>query len=480
MPSQKRLISKESDFGNWYDDLLSTAALADNRYNVKGFVVIRPDLFFIINSIYKMFEKELVDSGHEQVLFPTVIPMSNLRREAEHVKGFEDQVFIVESAGGEKLDEPLALRPTSETAVYPMLSLWIRSHRDLPMRLFQSVTVFRHETKATRPLLRAREFSWIETHDVFASENESRDQVQEDARISSKIFNELGIPFLPLQREPNDRFPGAEETFAYDTLLPDGHALQIATTHLLGQRFSKPFDVGFLDEKGNRLHPYTTCFGPGISRIAASLIATHGDDYGMVLPFNVSRRQIVIIPILKKGEEEVSIHEKCRTLEKQLKEDGYRVFTDSSDDRPGGKFYKWEQLGSPIRIEIGHREVEQNTVTLFRRDLRERETVDDQDLSKRISGLSKEIQKITKEKAWSWFNSKLKDVSERSDLLKVAKKGYIVRMQYCGQEDCGNEIKKDLGLEVRGKRIDIEEEPSGKCAWCGAPSVRIVYAAKSY
>ena len=469
MPSQKRLISKENDFGNWYDDLLSTAALADNRYNVKGFVVIRPDLFFIINSIYKMFEKELVDSGHEQVLFPTVIPMSNLRREAEHVKGFEDQVFIVESAGGEKLDEPLALRPTSETAFYPMLSLWIRSHRDLPMRLFQSVTVFRHETKATRPLLRAREFSWIETHDVFASENESRDQVQEDARISSKIFNELGIPFLPLQREPNDRFPGAEETFAYDTLLPDGHALQIATTHLLGQRFSKPFDVGFLDEKGNRLHPYTTCFGPGISRIAASLIATHGDDYGMVLPFNVSRRQIVIIPILKKGEEE-----------KQLKEDGYRVFTDSSDDRPGGKFYKWEQLGSPIRIEIGHREVEQNTVTLFRRDLRERETVDDQDLSKRISGLSKEIQKITKEKAWSWFNSKLKDVSERSDLLKVAKKGYIVRMQYCGQEDCGNEIKKDLGLEVRGKRIDIEEEPSGKCAWCGAPSVRIVYAAKSY
>ncbi|MFQ6011097.1 MAG: proline--tRNA ligase [Nitrososphaerales archaeon] len=480
MSSQKRLISKDSNFGTWYDELLSGAALADNRYNVKGFIVIRPDLFFIINSVYKMFEKELVESGHDQVLFPTVIPMSNLRREAEHVKGFEDQVFIVESAGGEKLEEQLALRPTSETAVYPMLSLWIRSHRDLPMRLFQAVTVFRHETKATRPLLRAREFSWIETHDAFASDKEARDQVQGDAEISNKIFDELGIPFLPLQREPNDRFPGAEETFAYDTLLPDGHVLQIATTHLLGHRFSKPFDVGFLDEKGDRLHPYTTCFGPGLSRIAASLIATHGDDYGMALPFSVSRRQIVIIPIPKKGEEEVSIREKSNAIDRQLKENGYRVFTDSSDDRPGGKFYKWEQLGSPIRIEIGQKEVEQNVVTLFRRDLRERETVSDQDIIKRISALSTEIQKTTREKAWAWFNSKLKDVSQRSEISEIAKKGYIIRMQYCGKEECGAEIKKDLGLEVRGKRMDIQEEPSGNCAWCGSRSVRIVYTAKSY
>ncbi len=296
------LPDKFKQFGEWYDLVSEKAELADVRYGVKGFVVFRPNLMHIVRGIYEALERHLIASGHRAMLFPLLIPYKNLLVEKEHVKGFENQVFSVEKAGGEELEERLFIRPTSETAIYPMYALWIRSYRDLPFKAFQSCAVYRHETKATRPLFRGREFLWIESHDVFATKQEAVAQLGEDMDITRKTFEEFALPFLPIEREPFDRFPGAERSLAYDVILPDRQVLQSATTHLLGKRFTAPFGVSFLSAEGQKVVPESTCFGPGVSRIAALIVSVHGDEYGLVLPFNAAIVQVVIIPIRNEPE----------------------------------------------------------------------------------------------------------------------------------------------------------------------------------
>ena len=240
------LPDKLKQFGEWYDLVSEKAELADVRYGVKGFVVYRPNLMHIVREIYETLERHLVATGHRAMLFPLLISYKNLLVEKDHVKGFEKEVFFVERSATEALDERLFIRPTSETAIYPMYALWIRSYRDLPFKAFQSCAVYRYETKATRPLFRGREFLWIESHDVFSTRGEAEAQLAEDLEITKKTFEEFALPFMPIEREPFDRFPGAERSLAYDVPLPDKQVLQSATTHLLGQRFTKPFEVTFL------------------------------------------------------------------------------------------------------------------------------------------------------------------------------------------------------------------------------------------
>jgi prolyl-tRNA synthetase len=474
---EKAFPDKEKNFSEWYSLILERAELVDIRYNVKGFVVYRPNLMRLINLIRDELEKGLTETGHQPVLFPLVIPMSYLRKEEEHITGFEAEVFKIR---GEEGEEDLALRPTSETAFYPMYSLWIHSYRDLPLKLFQTVTVYRKETKATRPLIRGREFLWIEAHDAFPSEEDALKQVSEDIRITRNALEKFGLAFIVVEREEWDKFPGAEKTFAFDCIMPEGKVLQIATTHYLGTKFSIPFEIIFLDKDGSKKYVHQTCFGPGLSRMAAAIISTHGDEYGLVLPFGVAPIQVVIVPIPKEGFED-RILEKCFEVGERLKKLNLRVKVDDSEDRPGSKFYKWELFGVPVRVEVGAKELEEKKLTLFRRDLRKRWTIEDNLLEQEIMYLKDDILNVLRRKAYERLEGALVRINCREEGIEASKNGKIILMNFCGRKECSEKIREDTGgYEVRGRRVDVEEKVWGPCAWCGRSAEKVVVAAKSF
>jgi prolyl-tRNA synthetase len=472
------LPDKFRQFGEWYDLVSEKAELADVRYGVKGFVVYRPNLMHVVREIYESLERHLTATGHRAMLFPLLISYKNLLVEKDHVKGFEKEVFFVERSATEALDERLFIRPTSETAIYPMYALWIRSYRDLPFKAFQSCAVYRYETKATRPLFRGREFLWIESHDVFPTRAEAEAQLLEDMEITKKTFEEFGLPFLPIEREPFDRFPGAERSVAYDVPLPDKQVLQSATTHLLGQRFTKPFEVSYLSAKGEKVVPESTCFGPGVSRIAALVVAVHGDEYGLVLPFKAASTQVVVVPIRN----EPALLDYARGVASKLSRAGYRVKMDDGEETAGEKFYRWEMLGVPVRVEIGPKEVESKVLTVTRRDARRRESVPEASLVARLALLEKEILSEISKRAWTWLNSNVHEARTKGELLAQTKEvGGFIKFTFCGREDCAAEIKAQTGgYEVRGRRADVREEHAPACTWCGDKGVELAYLAKAY
>src|SRR3989344_1238951 len=274
MASESFNVDKEKNFSEWYTEVLKAAELVDIRYNIKGFSVHRPNMAITEKVMYQDMETDLEKTGHKPTRFPSVIPEENFNLEKEHVEGFVPGVFWVTHGGKTLLEEKFALAPTSETAMYKMYAQWIRSWRDLPLKIYQSRQVWRYETKATRPLIRDREFHWIEAHDVFASREEAEEQVNEDMRTTERVLGEKwGLAFHFFKRPEWDKFAGAVNTFAADTLMPDGSVLQLPSTHLLGQNFAKPFNVKFLDKKEKEQYAWQTCYGPAISRIFSALIS---------------------------------------------------------------------------------------------------------------------------------------------------------------------------------------------------------------
>ncbi len=474
-------VKKSENFSEWFTQVVAKAGLADQRYNVQGFIVHMPWAMRIIREIYRLFEKELERTGHEPVLFPLVIPEENFEKEKEHVEGFRPEVFWVTEAGDDKLERRLALRPTSETAFYQMYALWITSWRDLPLKLYQSVSVYRYE-KTTRPFIRGREFLWIEAHDAFATHRQALRQVREDMENSRRvIWERLGIPFLFLRRPPWDKFKGAEDTYAADTLMPDGRVLQISSTHDLGQRFAKAFGITYMDKNGKEKYVWQTCYGPGIWRIVAALVAIHGDDKGLVLPFEVAPIQVVIIPIYYSDEDRKLVMKKCRRFNLKLKRRDIRTLIDTRDKTPGWKFNDWELKGVPIRLEIGRREVEQGFVTVFRRDLMKREKVPDDKVVDRIYELAEEILENLKVKAKKFFEENIVSASTKEELIKAIKEGKIVKISFCGREECAEYMREATnGAKVRGTSLNFKEGDYGKCVWCGQPARYIVYVAKAY
>ncbi len=467
--------NKEVNFSRWYSDILEQAEITDIRYNVKGFVVIRPLGAEIIEKLYKLWESELELKGHKPCIFPAIIPEKNFMKEASHVKGFSPEVFWLQEIGEGKL----ALRPTSETAFYQLYSLWIRSWRDLPLKLYQRANVFRLETKATRPLIRAREFFWIEAHDAFSSKKQAEAQVLEDISITEKNMHEkLGIPFLPLKRPAWDKFPGAEYTIGSDVIMPDGKVIQQPSTHLLSQGFAKSFDIKFKDEKGNENFVWQTCYGPTMSRILASLIAIHGDDSGLVLPFCISPTQVIIIPIYKADNKE-KILKKANEIKAELEKQNIKAEIDSSEKSPGERFYYWEMRGVPLRIELGERELK-GKLTLFLRDTKERTKVNLKDIKKEGEKLDQRL----KEKADKHFNSSIANCKNKEEIKNALEAKKVARCNLCSinkdGEKCAEVVEKELGAFVRGTRHDKKEKPSGKCIICNKEANEVVYIAKSY
>ena len=387
-------VSKKDDFSAWYTEIINKAELADIRYNIKGFVVYREWATLTIRKMYKKTEDLLEAKDHLPLTMPSLIPESNFLLEAQHVKGFSPEVFWVTEAGSSgKLSERLALRPTSETALYKMYALWIRSYKDLPFKRYLSCQVWRYEGKMTRPFFRAREFHWIESHNVFATMEGAMEQVKEDMETTYQILqDECCIPIIFFQRPEWDKFPGAVHTYAADALMGSGKVLQLPSTHLLGQNFSKPFDVKFVDTDGKEKYGYQTCYGPAQSRNYGAMIAYLGDDNGLVLPFDLAPVQIVIIPILFKGKEE-PILAKAKEIFEILK-DKYTVKLDESDESAGSKFYYWELRGVPIRIEIGPRDIEKGQLVIIKRHDSKKFIVKEKELEKKVNEIA---QNYTKE-----------------------------------------------------------------------------------
>lgn len=478
-------IDKEKNFPEWFSEICKVAELADLRYNVKGFVVYRPWAVIAMKLMYKFYEKALEKRGHKPVIFPAVIPESNFKKEAEHVEGFAPEVFwITEHGAGEKFEEKIALRPTSETAMYSMFSLWVRSYKDLPLKTYQSCQVWRYETKATKAFLRTREFYWIESHDVFATLKEAEDQVKEDMEITKEVLHDIfGIPFIFFQRPEWDKFAGAIHTYAADAFMPSGRVSQLPSTHLLGQNFSKPFNIKFVDKDEREKFAYQTCYGPCISRIFGALISVHGDNKGLKFPWKVSPLQVIIVPIIYKGKEE-QVLEKCDELKEKLEKAEIRVDIDKTDKTPGEKFYFWEMKGVPLRLEIGPEEVEKNTITAFRRDTENKEKIKESELIEWVKKTGEEYDKNLIEKADEGFKNIIVEANSYEELKNAIENKKMAKIPFCSVdmdgEPCAEKIKEEMKAEVRGIRMDKKETPKGNCVVCGKKANCVVYVAKQY
>lgn len=478
-------VKKNDDFSEWFTQLMQKAELADVRYNVKGFPVYMPWSVRSMKKMYKIMENILERKNHEPLLMPVVIPESNFKLESSHVAGFTPEVFwITEHGDGEKFEERLALRPTSETALYQMYSLWIRSYKDLPFKRYQSVSVYRCEGKATRPFFRTREIHWIEAHNVFATEEDARRQVLEDMDSTKEfLLDTLAMPFIFFQRPEWDKFAGAVHTFAADALMPSGKVLQLPSTHLLGENFSKPFNVKYKDKDGEEKYGHITCFGPAISRIYGALIALHGDDKGLVLPFDVAPYQVVIVPILFEKTRDLVLN-KCAEIKKVI-EQKYSVLLDCDlDNNPGWKFNQWEMKGVPVRIEVGPKDIEKQQLVIFRRDLNEKKFIKESDLIKELDLISSTFTENMRSHALKMFENNIIDAKTETEIKKGIEQEKIVRANFCSiekdGEHCAELIEKEFGAFVRGVKCGTNEKPTGNCAVCGKKANSVVYIARSY
>jgi prolyl-tRNA synthetase len=470
---------KGSDFGKWYLEVINKAQVMDTRYGVKGFQVYMPTGALAIKEIQNLLERELQSTGHDPMMFPVVIGEGNLKKEADHIKGFSDEVFWITHAGKNKLEERLFLRPTSETAICPLYSLWIRSHVDLPLKLYQAGTVYRYETKMTKPLLRGREFYWIETHNVQKTWEDGEKQVAEDMEIFKKVVTDnLGIEFLLFKRPEWDKFPGAEDTYAFETIMPDGKALQIGTTHNLGSKFAKAFDIKYTDSDKKKKYANQTCFGPGISRILGGVIGIHGDNDGIIFPPIIAPIQIAIIPIYTK-ETKTKVLKKASELFGKIKEIGYRTkLYDRENYTPGFKFHVWELRGVPLRIEIGPKDIEKKHFSFSRRNASDRYTSPESKLEQTIVEALDSISSELHEKARGLM--KIHTSKDYRELKKELELGGFIRIPFCMEEKCANKLKADTTAEIRGTLFGSRERVSGKCAICDKPGKEMVYIARAY
>ncbi|TDA26425.1 MAG: proline--tRNA ligase [Archaeoglobi archaeon] len=471
------LPSKEN-FSEWFHELIQTAEIMDVRYPVKGLYVWFPFGFKLRQLVYGKL-REIMDREHSEVYFPALIPETELRKEGEHIRGFEDEVYWVTHGGLTPLDVKLALRPTSETAMYPMFKLWIRNHADLPLRVYQIVNTFRYETKHTRPLIRLREItSFKEAHTAHRNYEEAEEQVRKAIGYYKEFYDFLAVPYMVIRRPDWDKFPGAVYTIAFDTVMPDGRSLQIGTVHHLGDNFAKTFEITYEGIDGEHYYVHQTCYGIS-ERCIASLISIHGDDLGLVLPFEVAPIQIVVIPILYKGKDEIVLEFSKELLEK-IK--AFRFVFDTGEDRPGAKYYKWELKGVPLRFEIGPREAERREVVVSFRDERKKFSVPIDEIDEdRIRIWGEEMRLRLREKAVGSVLNRLKFVNELSELSDVVK-DYVSLMYLCRNRECGEEIEKHGGkllgwFEEIPDFISVGKE--GKCIVCGSNG-SLAVSARSY
>jgi prolyl-tRNA synthetase len=393
------------EYGRWFRDIIDRAGILDYRYPLKGCGVWLGYGFKVRQQVLRVIRGHLDATGHEEMRFPTLIPEDLIAKESTHIRSFEGEAYWVTHGGTTPLNVRLALRPTSETTITPMVKLWVRSHADLPKRIYQIGSIFRYETKATRPLIRVREVSTFkEAHTFHADHPDAAQQVEIANALYTQIFDQLCLPYLISPRPTWDKFAGALTTHAFDTLLPDGRSLQIGTTHDLGQNFARAFEFTFETQAGGREYPWQTSYGIS-ERAIAAVISVHGDDRGLVLPPQIAPIQVVVVPILYKGTE-ATVDAACAAATQQLADAGLRVHLDNRPEpTPGSKFYDWELRGVPLRVEIGPRDVAQQAVTLVRRDTLDKAVCPQVELPDRARATLAAITEQLRQRAWAWMTT---------------------------------------------------------------------------
>jgi prolyl-tRNA synthetase len=479
-------------FSEWFSWIISEAEIYDyGRYPIKGTGIWLPYGFQIRRRVIELIRMLLDETGHEEILLPLLIPETLFAKESEHVRGFEGEVFWITKAGLEELDVKLALRPTSETTISYMESLWIKSYKQLPKKYYQIVSIFRYETKMTKPMIRVREVTTFkEAHTVHESFESSEEQIREAINIYAKFFDMLGIPYIVSRRPQWDKFAGAIYTIAFDTIFPDKRAVQIGTVHNLGQTFTKVFDVKIQKRDESIDYAWQTSYGIS-ERVIASIIAFHSDEKGLILPPLVAPYQAVVIPIYQEDTKDMVI-EYCNNVAKALRENGIRVYLDLRDDmRPAEKFFEWELKGVPLRIEVGVREITNNTVTVFRRDKVKREIVPAQQLVERVHAMLTEIAQALAARAWKELISNIrisKSIEEAAKILKEL--GGVVLMPWCGDERCVYSKMQGIeGVDVIGEvmeeslkklNISLDLFKGTQCGFCNNQAKAVIAIAKKY
>ena len=472
-------------FGRWFDWVISAAEIYDyGRYPVKGVGIWMPYGFKIREKVLDILRTLLNSRGHEEVLFPLLIPEDMLRKEGEHVRGFEDEVYWITHGGLDQLDVKLALRPTSEVAITYMETLWYKSYKQLPKKLYQVVSFFRYETKATRPMIRLREVTTFkEAHTLHESFEDADRQVQEAIEIYSKFFDMLGIPYIISKRPEWDKFPGAIYTVAFDTLMPDGRALQIGTVHHLGQTFTRVFETIIHKKDETQDYGWQTSYGVS-DRVIASIISVHGDDKGAILPPSIAPMQVAVVPIPSQDDKETQdVWKYAEEIDGELKKAGFSSIADlDRDRRPVDKFYYYEIKGVPVRIEVGPRELRERSVTIFRRDTLSRIRASRDDVARVVRETLEDIERNLKKRSWDEFRSYIRRVGTIEEAANIiSSRAGIVEIPWCGREKCAIEIVERSGAsKMLGTPLEIQDLGNIKCPICGERARIVARIAKTY
>ena len=474
----QRITTREDDYSRWYTDIVLQSKMADYS-PVKGCMVIRPNGYAIWEKLQRQLDDMFKETGHVNAYFPLFIPQSFMEKEAEHVEGFSPECAVVTHGGGEKLEENLYIRPTSETIIWSMYKKWIMSYRDLPILINQWANVVRWEMR-TRLFLRTTEFLWQEGHTA----HETHDQAEEETILILEIYRKfaedyLAIPVLVGKKSESEKFAGALHTYCIEAMMQDKKALQAGTSHNLGQNFAKAFDVKFQDKEGKLQHVWATSWGVS-TRLIGALIMTHSDDNGLVIPPKMATNPVVIVPIWWNDEEKSLVQKFTAAVYEDLKQDINVILDDRDQHKPGYKFAEWEMQGIPLRIEIGPKDVEKNQVVIVPRDTKEKMFFELGDLRNKISDELVTMQTRMYERAKQMRIDNTFEINDYTEFKqKLESPGGFFEAFWCGSEMCEGKIQEETKATIR--LIPFEQEGNkGLCLYCGSESNEKVVLAKAY
>ena len=472
----KGITTRAADYAQWYIDVVLQSEMADYS-PVKGCMVIRPNGYGIWENIQRNLDRMFKETGHQNAYFPLLIPESFLKKEAEHVEGFAPECAVVTHAGGKKLEEPLVIRPTSETIIWAKFRDWISSYRDLPILLNQWANVVRWEMR-TRLFLRTTEFLWQEGHTAHATAEEAEEETLKMVHVYKTFVEDyLAMPVFIGKKTEQEKFAGAVHTYSIEGMMQDGKALQAGTSHNLGQNFAKAFDVTFQDADKQLKHVYATSWGTS-TRMIGGMVMSHSDDNGLVIPPKVAPLPVVFVPIWRSDEEMATVLGRAKELTKDWDPLFFKI--DSRDQyKPGRKFAEWEVKGVPIRIEIGPRDCEQNQVVVVRRDTSEKIAMPMEGLREKLEAMLVTIQNDLFAAAKKRMDDQTRDCDAYDDYKANVANGGFFRIHWCGENACETRLQGETKSTIRGIPLDSPAE-TGACLMCGKPSSRRVIAAQAY
>ncbi len=476
--SEEKLPTRAENYSEWYNTLVQRAELADYA-PVRGCMVVRPYGWALWENIQSALDRRFKATGHVNAAFPLFIPMSFLEKEKEHVEGFSPELAVVTIGGGETLEEPLVVRPTSETIIGHMYSKWIKSYRDLPVLINQWANVVRWEMR-TRLFLRTLEFYWQEGHTAHATAAEAEEEtIRMLNQYADFAINDAAVPVIPGRKSATEKFAGAQHSYTIEAMMGDTRALQSGTSHNLGQNFANAFDIRFLDESNTLQYCWTTSWGLS-TRFVGAIIMTHGDDQGLVLPPKLAPIQVVIVPIYRNDEEKSAVLPVVEQVKGMLSEFRIKV-DDRTEVTPGFKFNDWEMRGVPLRLEIGPKDVEKHSVMTARRDIPGKpgkSILSMENLAAQIGSLLDEVQAGLLAKATRFRDEHIFEPRDYEHLKEIVQNGWAYTW-WCGSAECEAKIKEDTKATTRCIPLD-QEGGKGRCIYCGQPAEEKVYFARAY